>query len=427
MITLCVNPILFSSHNDNRILKVYSLRVIHARTAPAAILAILILIAPRALASNITSEADLYAAYNAARTDFASIQTDDKPPLDVSGRIQFRYQYNERDSAPPALGSDNTTLGFMNRRVNLFVNGKVTDSISFKSDFTVVAGTGDLSLEYAFATWKLSDELSIAFGALRAHVLREEYTSASRQLGVERSPANETLNQDFTNGIELTFTQDRWRIFLSINDGVNSELTFFNSTREADYAFSARVEARFFDAPWSSYKQFTSFRGANNGLLLGLAAHHQSSGETNITALPRTELTIITTDASWVSDGWNAAAVLTYWRTSSDSLTKNLDNFVTNLQGGFFVSEKTELYTRFSMIFPDDDNTAPRTEDFKALMFGFNHYLIPESHAAKFTCEVMFALDPTTTSNVATSAGFNLLPDMGAGQLALTAQMQLLF
>ena len=58
---------------------------------------------------------------------------------------------------------------------------------------------------------------------------------------------------------------------------------------------------------------------------------------------------------------------------------------------------------------------------------GWNHYMVPESHAAKFTLDLRYYLDATTTSIVSTSDGHNLLADSEDGQFGLTAQMQFLF
>ena len=76
---------------------------------------------------------------------------------------------------------------------------------------------------------------------------------------------------------------------------------------------------------------------------------------------------------------------------------------------------------------PGDIDNAPRHEDFRIVSGGWNRYLIPESHAAKFTIEVLVALDPTTTSIVRTSDGHNLFPDSESGQITVVAQMQILF
>ena len=53
--------------------------------------------------------------------------------------------------------------------------------------------------------------------------------------------------------------------------------------------------------------------------------------------------------------------------------------------------------------------------------------MIPESHAAKFTVDLGYHFDATTTSIVKTSDGHNLLSDSEDGQIGLIAQMQLLF
>ena len=61
----------------------------------------------------------------------------------------------------------------------------------------------------------------------------------------------------------------------------------------------------------------------------------------------------------------------------------------------------------------------------KRLLGTANLYIL--GRRAKFTLDVAWYLDETTTSIVNTSDGHNLLADSEDGQLALTAQMQFLF
>ena len=352
-------------------------------------------------------------------------ETADDPAIDISARLQFRYAYNRRQMPVPAPGADPTTLGFQWRRVNIAMKATITDTLSASLQTATRTNRGEMVLERVYATWNASDTVKIDFGQFRINLIREENTSASRQLATERSAGNETINQDFTQAIQVTITEDRWRAFFAFSDGISAQNTFYNSASEADLALSARLEARFGDAAWSAYKQYTSWRGSPTGLLAGAAILHQTMGDTNPAASPTTDMTIATADLSLVADGWNAAAAIV-WRRTESAGTPDLDDFTALLQGGVFVSDQDELFARYSAVMPDSDR-APLDKDFGALTFGWNHYIIPESHAAKFTLDVTTTLDATSTSIVRTSASFNNLPDMDSGQLAITAQMQILF
>jgi len=346
--------------------------------------------------------------------------------LKVSVQIQARYQFNSRDDASTTLTSpdDDVTTGFVIRRAKVGIEGKVTDNIKGKVKFAFNRSTGVAMLEDANATWKINDDVSLKFGQFKPAVLREENMSSSKQLASDRSAANKTFNQDFSQGLELQFGGDQWRAKLGFNDGFGNENTPFNSSSEADYGISARAEFLVGDADWGAFKQFTSFRGVTSGGMIGAAVHFETMGDTNPSFTPTTDMTVGTLDFSWVDDGWNAFVAGT-WR-NMDTGVLDSDDYAIVAQGGFFVSDQNEIFARWDAVFPDDNN-APSDEDFNSITVGWNHYMVPESHAAKFTLDVAFYLDSTTDSIVSTSDGHNLLSDSEDGQIAVTAQMQLLF
>lgn len=362
-----------------------------------------------------------------ASADYSSLLSESNlSDIKVSVQIQARYQFNSRDDASTTLSSpdDDLTTGFFLRRTKVGIEGNVTDNIKAKIKFAFNRDGGSASLEDANATWKINDDVSLKVGQFKPTVLREESLSSAKQLASERSATNETFNQDFTQGIQLNFGGDSWRGHVGFNDGFGTDGTPFNSSSEADYGVSARAEFLVGDADWSAFKQFTSFRGAASGGMIGAAVHFESAGDTNPSFTPTTDMTVGTLDFSWVDDGWNAY-VAGIWR-NMDTGTADLDDYGVIAQGGVFLDDQNELFGRWDAVFPDDANGAT-SEDFNTITIGWNHYMVPESHAAKFTLDVAFYLDSTTDSIVHTSDGHNLLPDSEDGQIALTAQMQVLF
>ena len=349
--------------------------------------------------------------------------------LKASIHTQFRYMYNQRDSKSTTLvgPDDDLTIGFVTRRTKFKLSGNVTEDISAKVTMAFSNSTGAAALEDAVFSWKISDTVSLRGGQFKPALVREENMSSSKQLTVDRSAVNETINQDFTQGLELIITEDDWRAFLSFNDGIGADNTYFTSATEGDLGFTARGELRFGDASWKQFGQFTSFRGANTGLMVGAAFHHQTMGNTNPSTTPSTDMSIGVLDASYLGDGWNLFAAGT-WRTMDSGATSLTDAGLV-LQGGVFVSDNDEFFARWDVLMPSDSNPiVPGTSgnsDFNTVTVGWNHYIIPESHAAKFTLEVQHYADPTTESIV--SLRNNLLADSTSGQFAITAQMQLLF
>ena len=393
-------------------------------TTPAAIATILIASAGAWAETDLTL-ARSYELTNAS-SEYASLLSESNlANLKISVQIQARYQFNKRDDA--ALGDSDTTTGFSIRRSKIGIEGQVTDNISGKVKFAFSRSSGAAALEDAYAKWKINDDVTLKIGQFKQALIREENLSSSKQLAGERSAVNETFNQNFSQGIEAQFGGDSWRGMVGFTDGFGTGSTAFNSGSEADYALNARFEFLFGDASWGQFKQFTSFRGANAGGMLGAAIAYQSMGDTNPSAVTTTEMTTGTIDFSYVGDGWNAYAA-GIWRNMDPGVGADMDDFGFIAQAGVFFADQDELFARWDAVFPDDAN-APADQDFNTITVGWNHYIVPESHAAKFTLDLNYYLDATSTSIVSTSTtgGHNLQPSTQDGQIGITAQMQLLF
>lgn len=361
------------------------------------------------------------------RLDPVSMGLLDAPaPIKIGVQVQARYDLNGRDDDSTALASpdDDLTTGFSIRRAKVEMSAAVTDTVSAQMVIAFDRSTGEAGLENAFASWDLSDAVELRVGQFKLPFLREELVSSKRQLMAERSSMNETFNQDFSQGVQLGYAADAWRASAAFSDGFGSRNTAFNEADEADYALTARAELRFGDASWAQFDQFTSFRGAAQGGMLGVAGHFESRGDTNPADEDDGDVSSLTADLSWLGDGWNASGAVVY--RHSDDGADSFSDYGAVVQGGLFVSDQTELFARWSAVFADSGRGATG-EDYSDLTLGLNRYLVPESHAAKFTLGVTYSFDATAESIVQTSTGHNLLSDSEDGQIGVTAQLQVLF
>ena len=360
-------------------------------------------------------------ASDAAHRSALSVLDARSAGLDLGVQLKFRYDVNLRDD--DALGDDDTTLGFSMRRAKVEGSGVITDSIEGKFVITFDRSTGDTVLEDVLVEWEINDTLSATIGQFKLPFAREEFITSKRQLFHERSSANETFNQDRSQGVQLNLAADTWRAALALSDGFNTDNTAFNSDAEADYAVTARAEFKFGDADWKAYNQFTSFRGASAGAMIGAAAHWQSAQDTNPALPDNAEMLGLTADASYMADGWNLFGSFV-WMNQDDG-TDDFDDMGVVVQGGLFFTDQLEGIARWSAVFPDSNRA--NDQDYSDLSLGMNYYIVPESHAAKFTAAVVYSFDATSESIVSTSTGHNLLASDEDGQIALTLQLQLLF
>ena len=349
--------------------------------------------------------------------------------LQIGGHTQFRYTMNLRDTA-----GDQTqvTNGFDTRRTKLSVRGNViSEDLSFyilaffgSSDGSL--GTEDIRANYApgGGPW------SVTWGQFKPPLLREELVSATRQLAMDRSLTNEVFNQDYAQGLMLTYDEGHTRLQVSLTDGLRTGNRPFTNAAESDVALTGRLEHAMGDR-LARFGDFTSWRSAESAaVLVGVAGHWESAGSTASFPVdaPRRDRFLITADVSVEGSGWSLfGAVLA--RVTDPESGETLTEYGAVVQGSFFVTEQTELFARWDGIFPDEDAPSGGTDEFNTYTLGANHYFIPESHAAKLVLEATYFPDAQANSSslVRLNSNAGLVTDANGDQVSLRAMMQLVF
>lgn len=359
--------------------------------------------------------------------------------LHIGGAAQFRYTMNFRDDDVNTVDSDNNdfTHGFASPNTRLWAFGHVWDK-NLSYYVQLWAGTdGNWFLEDAWGEYAFDNGFAVRWGQITLPILREEYIVNEKQLAIDRSVANEVFNQDYNQGVQFSYTAEAFRVFGAFTDGIRTANTDFDSSAEADYALTLRVDWQAVGTDWSRFSDFTSFRSQAPAALVGAAVHWQDSGETGGTASPGEELLLYTVDASYEGAGWNLYGAFIGQSSESEG-GGDSDDFAGIVQGGVFVSEQVELFARWDGIFWDDDSAAEDDNHF--LTAGANYYISPESHAVKFTGQVQWALnetdglffepaagDPTPAGPVAGNTNTGFLGDPDDGELVIQFQMQVMF
>lgn len=340
---------------------------------------------------------------------------------EISGQIQFRYILNFRDDT--ALANEMTN-GFQTRRTKLEAKGEIADGWSYFVQIAANRDGGGVGLEEGWVKYAISETSNLTWGQFKAPGLREELVSSKRQLAAERSVMNEVFTQDRSQGVQYDWNSENTRFTVAFTDGLDSENTDILSGSEADWAFSGRFE--YMGAgDWKQFADFTSFRGSAFAWMIGGAAHYQSGGDTNGTT--DLDLFQFTVDGSVEGDGWNAFAAFVY-RMLDVAGGLDTDDLAFLVQGGYFLDPQWEIFGRADFIMPDTYGVGI-DEDFTTVTVGVNHYVIPDSHAAKFTADVVYFVDAQSESSalVSPDTGTGLLASGEDGQFALRFQFQLLF
>lgn len=342
----------------------------------------------------------------------------------VGGQIQFRWIFNSRDDNTLV---EDTTTGFQTTRTKLWATGNVNEEFGYRVQGAFDRDGGTFGLEDAFVTYKVNDQSTLQWGQFKLPLLREELVSSAKQLAAERSVMNETFNQDRSQGVQWGYAGENFRFWAAFSDGVRTANTDFDSDSEADYGFTGRFEYMW-SGDWKQFEDFTSWKGSAYAGMLGAAAHWQSGGNTFATGgtTDDEDLLMFTVDASAEGDGWNAFAAFVY-TSFSPAVGADRDDMGFVVQGGYAFNDNWEVFGRYDVVIPEDPSAAPE-DDFSSVTFGVNYYVIPQSHAAKFTADVAYFIDnPVTSVIVPTSTGTGLLGTAEDGQWALRFQFQVLF
>lgn len=343
----------------------------------------------------------------------------------LHGQIQFRYNANSRDSPAP---DEDFTHGFQTRRTKLWATGNIGDAWGYKVQGAFNRDGGAFILEDMHITYRMDDNWTLGMGQFKLPVLWEEVISSSKQLAADRSVVNEVFNPDRSQGVWGQYTADEMRFWVALSDGADTANSEYDSTDEADWAFSVRGEWKW-AGEWDAFNQFTSFQGSDYAGKVGGAVHWQSGGSTGAVPAGTADVDVLaaTLDVQVEHNGWNAYGAFVYVSVDPDGGTETDDmGFI--LQGGYFFDANWEGFARFDMVMPDDD--APGASDeFSTVTVGVNHYVNEGSHNNKFTADIQFFLDNQAASSnlVGANTGVGLLTDGEDGQVAFRAQWQLLF
>ena len=372
-----------------------------------------------------------------------------------SGYIQLRYiaMFRDEGNAPTGNGAGNDNEfegGFQNRRTRLKFAGNVVNpdlTYALQGEFGDTSNGGNFFLRDANFTYQLGSGWFIKGGQYKLPFIREEYMDDSKRLAVEGSQATAAFNQGRSQGVELGFKKDNYRVLLDFSDGLNSLNTDFATAAgapnpaETDYAFTGRVD-------WSpngkvsDFDEFTSQRDAPWVFNLGGAVHVQGSSNTR-GAGGAADLTLLgyTADAMLKGGGWSFYAQFMGMSAHRPNVPPQIaaastDDYGLMLQASYRFLKNDEAFFRYDATFYDSDRGfVDDRQDF--VTFGWDHYFA--GHAAKLTVNIEIALQPTANAAGATlvpstvngantvTTAQGLLRSTADNALALQVQMQVMF
>lgn len=365
--------------------------------------------------------------------------------LQLEGQLQFRWLWNFQQ------GGDRHRQGFEHTRTKLTFRGHVfSPDVAYlvRGNFRREGGGGqvggstdvggELALQDAWMRFNLNETWSIRIGQFKLPFNREELVPSARQLAVERSLVNEVSNIGRSEGIELTYAGQSWKLRLALSDGGNDQVGGFGSlvsttpantpaitTQDVEYAFSGRLE-KLLAGTWGQFDDFTAKMDELYGLMVGLGFHVQQDEFGNngpfIGRRDESPWYAWTADASFEWGGANLFAAFTHHYVDNPGFGWfNLFGVV--LQGGVYVTPNLELFSRFEYGWWRNGTTP--FSDMNLLTIGTNYYL--DGHDLKWSTDFGVGISRVDFSWDSDIAGWRSDAGVDPPQVVVRTQLQLLF
>jgi hypothetical protein len=396
-----------------------------------------------------------------------------------------RWARNSRDSSGlnTATPPKEDTWGFENRRTKLTFAGFVVDprwtyevklvmnrtpgSVS-TGDQTFTSGNIVGSAEELFIQKDFGNGLMLRTGQFKAPFIREELTSSSNQLAVERTLVNDVFSTKFAQGLQLEVggrAGDQWRGLLFYGDGMRANATSVPTSATAtaggyagsyttsfnqnttDYAFAGRLEY-LGQGAWKAMRDFNSYIGEDRSWMIGVGGMAQAlrpANEGPVAATATDSMWGLTADASVNFGGASVFAYGVYRQVQltggapvrGGGTSDSMDQWGAVVQGGYFLSADTELFLRYEVGSTDTDQfrvAEPGIElESNSIVTAGVNYFVGGNKDLKWSTDLGYAFTPIGDFN---SSGADWLTDSSStvgngstndGQWVFRTQLQLLF
>ena len=344
---------------------------------------------------------------------------DDAFRLNVGAYTQIRYGMNWRGSEPGRAGEDFTRNASINR-TRLFLEGQYTEALNYHFRINI-DDTGDADLIVAYGQWNFAPDWSVRVGEQFMALSREDWMFAQDVLGVEFSANDFTFAIGSSIGAQVHHVDGNHRWWAGFSNGAFGGKETFGSLDAADIAFTGRSEWQLEGEDWSVWDDLVGRRGRADGWLFGVAGGYQLRLKDSPKPDHGAE---VIADLSVNGDGYQAMIAGT-WAAIDPDGGDWYNNYGVLLQGGYFVADRTQLYTAFEWIDPGDQ--PGDLDPFTTVSVGVNFFPFVRTNRWKFTAEVAYLFGRLDQTIVAPSDSLGWLASDESGQLNIRLQAQLGF
>ena len=297
--------------------------------------------------------------------------------MKIGGQVQIRSIWNSQDNQ-----ADEDDFGLQMRRMKTWFAGHaITPRLTYK---VVLAGnrrSGGAIFEDVIVSYELANGLKLVAGKYKLPFLREELTSSSKQLAVDRASVTEFFTLDRAEQLGIAYTSDYFKFQGSLNDGADSEFTTAGADG-VDIALTGRADLKI-AGNWNQMKDFTAWSGEDFAAFVGAAVHHEEGDADNGAVLDYLGWTV---DGSVETGGLGVFAALSGGTIETPGVADR-DMWGVLIQGGLNLNDTIEPFLRWEYIDPDTGS------ELEALTVGLNWFF--NGHNSKLTTDLVWVYDGT--------------------------------
>lgn len=360
---------------------------------------------------------------------------DDKFYANIGGQIQVRYIWNNQSDRGAPDGE--TEEGIQFRRVKVGIKGHIGDpKVKYALTLAQSRGdSGDQDIDQLKVAYKFNDAATVAAGFYKVPFLRQEVTSSSKQIAVDRASITEAFTLNKGKQVSLSGSNDLVKYDVAYLTTVDDDYTDFtedkNGSGAEDIHFGVAGRATFMimGDSWKALGDYNAWPGKEPALFVGVGGVYlnlddQAGGGTY--PLGTEDYTAYTIDASYQGNGLTLNGA--FMANNFDGTAGEVEQSGFLAEAAYFLNKQFQPFVRYE--WGDDDNAA--TDDLEIVTVGFNYYLA--KHNSKFTVDVACKLDgdfvnaDSDLGGSVDSSGLGFRSfDNDEDQIALRAQYQLKF
>jgi hypothetical protein len=330
------------------------------------------------------------------------LQSDDQEfSLGIDGLIATRYEYNYRED--DGTGSSDSDQGWETIATRLNFRGNVYKDLGYWIRFNADEFQSDPFIDAAMGMWYINDNTTLVVGQFPSLLTRDQGIPLDKLMVLESSPTNYAFDPFGFKGVMLGYHTPRLVFRGIINDGYRSANNSAFDEASADWAFAGQVVGMAVgdEDDWDRFNNFTSRPGSDFAWQLNGAFHVQegTSHSDDPAGGGSDDLFLGIVESSMEGNGWNAYASGYYRSTDPADGGMSVDDIGFVIQGGAWVAEHFEVYSRFDMTIPDDDRPT-EGDEFRTITTGVNFYPHPHTDNIKIGAEVLYMFDAEADSIV---------------------------